>query len=641
MEENRENREDNFRGVEEEIRCSAKQIPVPDALQPVQIGKRLRSRKRKRYYGYGIAAACCCLIVGTAAYALKEDPGNLSSQKTAAVSENVEKSDMETKSSQRDDGLTYAKSYEEIFGYLNAEENTGVVYETAEAKTMSDTAEASGHSALNVRTEGVGEADVVSTDGSYLYTVSQNTVRILDIREDAMKETAVIRMKETDHISQIYLEEDMLLCIYNRYSEDGQNTGENRNYTVAEVYDVSTPDKPKSMGEVSQSGSFSSVRITDGYVYLLSDFYVQSATAKEDPAAYIPEIQGKLMDSGFIILPSGNAGRNYTVVTSFKLEDPKGEVDNLAFFGSGGSYYVSSSSIYMYNTVYDPDSSGNQTDIRKVSYQKGMLDGAGHAKVQGTIKDSFCIDEYEGYLRIVATVWNSGDSTGGIMPLPASGEADTGTDSTNALYILNEEMEIVGSLEGLAPGENIYAARLMGDTGYFVTYRQTDPVFAADLSNPEKPQIIGELKLPGFSDYLHPYGDGQLLGIGMETDEEGVTTEGVKLSMFDISDPEKIKEVSKEVMKGCYSVDVSYDYKAALIDEEKNLIGFSGYEDTQVYYLYCYEQGEGFKQLFSRDLAGYSYVRGLYADSRFYLVTNGTVESFSMDGFEKIDDIVL
>ena len=96
---------------------------------------------------------------------------------------------------------------------------------------------------------------------------------------------------------------------------------------------------------------------------------------------------------------------------------------------------------------------------------------------------------------------------------------------------------MTGTIENLAKNERIYSARFMGDTGYFVTFRETDPLFSVDLSDPDNPKIIGTLKIPGFSEYLHPYGDGLLLGIGEEVDEKGVESNQVKLSMFDISDP--------------------------------------------------------------------------------------------------------
>ena len=138
----------------------------------------------------------------------------------------------------------------------------------------------------------------------------------------------------------------------------------------------------------------------------------------------------------------------------------------------------------------------------------------------------------------------------------------TTDDETNGLYILASNMKEVGSITGLAEGEQVYSARLLGDTGYFVTYEKTDPLFSVDLSDPKNPKIIGKLKIPGFSEYLHFYGENQLLGIGMDVDEDGVTTDGVKLSMFDVSDPSDVKEIETYVLEGTYGTDAGYDYKA-------------------------------------------------------------------------------
>ena len=161
-----------------------------------------------------------------------------------------------------------------------------------------------------------------------------------------------------------------------------------------------------------------------------------------------------------------------------------------------------------------------------------------------------------------------------------------------------------------------------------------------DLSDPENPKITGELKIPGFSEYLHPYGEGLLLGIGMDVDENGMTTEGVKLSMFDISDPSSVQEVCTHVIENMYGTDV-YNYKAVFVDVEKNLFGFAAYGDSMKYYMFSYDKSDGFREVFSRTLSGYGDIRGLYVNDTFYLVAGNTVQSFTMNGFEKIDDIVL
>ena len=174
----------------------------------------------------------------------------------------------------------------------------------------------------------------------------------------------------------------------------------------------------------------------------------------------------------------------------------------------------------MYDTIYDAKVSPvTQTEIRKVSYKNGELDGTGDVVIDGMVNDSFSIDEYNGYLRVVTTIRENDDTSGGVNPLlrtdSASNTGSQGADSTNALYILDKDLKETGKLDNLAEDERVYSARFMGDTCYFVTYKQVDPLFSVDLSDPKKPKVLGELKIPGFSDYLHPYGDGLLLGIGM------------------------------------------------------------------------------------------------------------------------------
>jgi uncharacterized secreted protein with C-terminal beta-propeller domain len=184
----------------------------------------------------------------------------------------------------------------------------------------------------------------------------------------------------------------------------------------------------------------------------------------------------------------------------------------------------------------------------------------------------------------------------------------------------------------------------MGDVGYFVTYRETDPLFSVDFSDPKKPEIIGELKIPGFSEYLHFYGEDLLLGIGMDVDEDGFTTNGVKLSMFDISDNTDVKEVQKYVMKNVYSADVMYDYRAALIDRKKNIIGFSANSgDGESYYVFSYDEKNGFECLMDETVNGNGYqtARGVYIDTVLYVVKGNIIEAYSMEDYKKVDDIIL
>ena len=383
------------------------------------------------------------------------------------------------------------------------------------------------------------------------------------------------------------------------------------------------------------------MRVRDGYVYVISNFYADAAAPRADTAAYIPEVQGSTMEASDIYMPQRQMGNQYTVITSFSLEDPSEKTDSKAVFGSSGMCYVSTENIYVTEGWYGQDDAEvTQTSIRKVAYKEGILQGEAQTKVDGTLNDSFSIDEYNGYLRLVTTVSPVSSGDGGIARFFSGDTGGRQQEDSNSLYVLDENLEIAGEIHDLAKDESVYSARFMGDVGYFVTFKQVDPLFSVDLSDPSDPEIIGELKIPGFSEYLHPYGDGQLLGIGMDVDEESVTTDGVKISMFDISNPADVNEEENYVLEDLYGTDVGYNYKEVFVDVEKNLFGFMAYGDTTKYFIFTYDEN-GFKEVFSRELTLYGNVRGLYAGERFYLVNGNTVESFTMDAFQKVDDIVL
>ena len=170
------------------------------------------------------------------------------------------------------------------------------------------------------------------------------------------------------------------------------------------------------------------------------------------------------------------------------------------------------------------------------------------------------MDEYKGNLRIATTSYNRKYET------------------ENNIYILDKDLNEIGYLEGLAKEENIYSVRFMGKTGYVVTFKQVDPLFVIDLSNPEKPEVKGKLKIPGYSSYLHPYDDTHVIGIGKNTEETeygSTVNTNMKMSMFDVSDLENPKEMFSVSIggKGTYS-EILNNHKALFFNKEKNLIGF-------------------------------------------------------------------
>ena len=273
--------------------------------------------------------------------------------------------------------------------------------------------------------------------------------------------------------------------------------------------------------------------------------------------------------------------------------------------------------------------SKNQTILRKLSYNKGKLSGSAQGKVKGYLNDSFSIDEYDNTLRLVTTVThNAGNSS-----------------QSNAVYVLDADLKTIGKIEDLAKDEQVYSARFLGDTGYFVTYEQTDPLFSVDFSDPENPKILGKLKIPGFSEYLHFYGEDKLLGIGMSTDEESGMSEGVKVTMFDILDRADVKEEATLVLDDLYRTNAAYDYKSVLVDAAKNRIGFSGYsQNGEIYCLLTYNEKEKkFDTILKEDINGNTSqgVRGIYIEDTLYVISGNIIEAYDMNTGEKTGDIIL
>lgn len=641
------------------VEKETKDIIVPENLQPEMIEKRLlehnKKLKKQRQKKIMTAAACCVVVVGIGAAAMKISEQSIRSEIAVGTAKYEEKSSgvVET--------IVTAKDYDEIYDWINTKleqdqiiqaKSYGMVEYAMEdsASTESSMAVATGssYSDTNVREEGVGEADIIKTDGDYIYILNGDKISIVGIASEEMDALGEIQLESDSYYAEMYVKDDRLIAFYTKNIYEDRNDGLGEYYhqeTVAEIFDVSDPSESKKVTKISQSGNYNSVRIVGNYVYLFSDFYADISFGKSAVAAYIPEIQGEKIMSDSIYMPQSTDSLNYTVISGFSLKNPEEKIDRKAVFGTGGLFYASKDNIYVCEVLWDVNNSDTaQTCIRKLSYKDGVINPVGQTRIDGRLNDSFSIDEYEKNLRIVATV--EPDSSNGVMPLIGNTESTVNDKaeekSYNVLYILDENLNELSRIEDLAPDEMVYSARFMGDTGYFVTYKQIDPLFSVDLSDPKNPEILGELKIPGFSEYLHPYGEGLLLGIGMDVDETGIVMNGVKVSMFDISDPSNVQEADKYVIEGAMSTDVSYNYKTALVDAEKNLIGFIAYSNGGAnYYIFSYGE-EGFTCEFEKSMVGYnSNVRGIYAGDKFYIVTGNTVESFMLESFDKVDDIVL
>lgn len=622
--------EQHEKEIMDSIRRQTENIEIPERLRPSaveeQIMKRQKRERRKRYR-YALAAAACLGILGIAY--IQTNEGNTPRNKIISpIVEKIHKSDK----------LQMANSYEEIYQLVKGpgqrygheialeEEAKG----TPEASVENSKNTESSYSKTNTRTENVDEGDIVKTDGRYLYVVKEegNGIGIVDTEGNKLEQITEITLEGEFCISEIYVENSYLIILGTEseeiypagdaiYRTEYEYAVESVCDTKSIVYDISDKRQPKEIGECLQSGGYSTSRLNNGYLYVFSQYSVNNPE-EERKEQYIPCVNEELLSLDKICMPDTESARNYTVITAIDIQNPSETTDSIGILSDQGLCYASAENIYLYETIWEEDG-GRTTEIRKFSYGEGKLTGVAKTRVNGYLNDSFSIDEYNGYLRLVTTV-----------------------DRTNAVYVLDEKLEETGKIENLAKDERIYSARFMGDIGYFVTYRETEPLFSVDLSDPANPKIIGELKIPGFSEYLHPYGDGLLLGIGMEDDGNDEKDRRVKLSMFDISDPSNVKEIDKIVLKDSYYSTAFEDYKSVLADAEKNLIGFFTYGERETYHIYGYDRVHGFTCKMQETTGKYAWhVQGVYLQDTFYLIDGNQIESYRLADFEKVDDLIL
>lgn len=672
------------------IKQSAENLDVPNSLKPDNVQKSLEksSTKIRRFPSrLFTSAAVAVLVLFVGIFALNHITQNsiMDGDDTERSLELTEESAIEQSSS-----LQPISNYSELYKTLKTyEQESYIVYEeemVEENVTESSAADSSSldmttsqntssedYSSTNLRTEGVDEGDIVKTDGTYLYILSSNR-GISIVNAASMKLVKKIPLENKgESLEEMYVDGACLQVIAsgNRTSlnehSDSVYSAESRNITTLYTYDISNPKKPVLNGSLTQDGNYETSRKSGEWVYLFTSSYAQLPSKSSQMEEVVPRIGEEIVSTDDIYLPETCTSQEYLVISSVQQNVPDKAAEKKVILSGRELYYVSQNHIFICNT--DWRSSSNHTQIMSFAMKGGNLTPEAAGSVKGTLNNSFSLDEYNGYLRVVSTYWDSQSAS-----------------NVNALFVLDEALQIVGKIDDLAPGETIYSARLMGNTGYFVTYRQMDPLFSVDLSDPGHPKILSELKITGFSEYLHPYSDNLLLGIGWETDPETQKTLGLKLSMFDTSNPTNVTEKNKMIIEDVYPYNcpAMYDYKCVMIDPEKNLFGFAYIlEDeskqqslTTVYSLFRYDESSGFTQIFTRTLdteeektsyytnsdepeiiadgdsvstASYmgtymypyiEYARGIYIGENFYLSTQESLSKFDMNNNFALTDSI-
>lgn len=450
------------------------------------------------------------------------------------------------------------------------------------------------YSQTNVQVKGVDEADIVKTDGAYAYHLTKNRLAISSVTPaDGAMLKSVTELEKDMGAQDLYIQGDRIMVVGTKWEEQvypmplvkgiasRSMPWRGQSITVVQVWDISDRANPKKLRTVEFDGSISSSRMIGGITYL-----VMNASSPWDELQVLPGekelVPGyrddKTGTSFKPMVPCGDVGyfdiqptRDYLAVASVPMSG-QGEVKRAVVLGSSETVYASLDNLYVArqdwsqspvrDSLLGETDANDKTAIYKFALKDGQIAYKAKGTVPGHLLNQFSLDEDNGNLRVATTkgeVWNEK------------------TPSTNNIYILGSDLKQRGSIERIAPGEKIYSVRFMGARGYMVTFKKVDPFFVLDLKDPDAPKILGKLKIPGYSDYLHPMDENHIIGVGKNADDAAEQSfawyQGMKMAIFDVTDVANPKEMWKtEIGDRGTDSPALQDHKAFLYSPEKQLL---------------------------------------------------------------------
>ena len=583
-----------------------------------------------------------------------------------------------------DTGVTVDGDLDLTDGFIfNAAESTSSEPKNSEEDGSND------FSTTNIQVENVDEADIIKTDGEYIYSLSDNQVIITDARDP---ENPVIVKKlssasfSTSAPEEILLYNDKLIVI-------GTMSGK----TTVEVYDITSKENPVKREAYSVNGRYYTSRLTKGKLYVISTGSLNYSKGKVDTTYTENSVTRKISYNDMYYFKDKLTSAQ-TTISTLDLDKDSAKVDVTLYLLRISNLYVSENNMYLVSDNYSASnpsfvkiffgllgprgalfeaeriveddyydySDSDETQIYKFELNNGKIKYAGLGKVEGDTIDQFSLDEYNSNLRVALY-----------------------TEEGSKIAVFNDKMKLIGESEKVAQGEKMYSSRFIGQRGYLVTYLNTDPLFCFDLSNPKKPEILGELQISGYSTYLHPYDENHLIGIGYESEirtnrnsqgkviSNNAVITGMKMAIFDVTDINNPIMVSDtKIGDSTTRSSILTNHKALLFSKEKQIIAIpvntydseleiedgnndisnitktyttrsKGYR-TEGYLVYNINltdglQSKGFieHETDVKRYSGTNLIRGLYIKDNLFTVSQGMIKVNKIDTLEEISSVLV
>lgn len=547
------------------------------------------------------------------------------------------------------------------------------------------------YSTTNIQVENVDEADIVKTDGDYIYSISEDNVIITDVKDPKQpKVVATIQSEDDDIPEDIILYKDKLVVISTKGNQTQRYYYNNRMNTVVKIYNITSREKPVLTKSYEMYEPYYTSRCVDNVLYVISSGNLR----KEDDeivVGYNEDNMEKEMSIDKIKYLKDVKTTKQTLISTVDLNNETADIKLDSYLMNISNAYVSENAIYLLNQKYNNDSkipikllfgfkgvfgledyyemdseSGYYTEIYEFDIKENVEYKA-KTKVKGKTINQYSLDEKDNHLRI-ALYDNDG----------------------SRVAIFDEDLKQIGISDNVAKGEKMYSSRFIGDKVYFVTYKTIDPLFVMDLSNETKPKVLGKLKIPGYSTYLHPYDENHIIGIGMETKEvinrnsngKVISTTakvvGMKMALFDVSNVNSPVQISSVVIGDSRTTSaILTNPKALLFSKEKSLIAIpvnnysqdfevtssNNYEtminnytkygkpyNAEGYFVYNINVQDGFKLkgviTHEKTNATYYYsnsklLRGLYIDNNLYTVSETMIKVNELDSLKAVGELKL